>query len=152
MNKNGSLDKRVREHAQGKKLGRFNLRQFASKKETHVDVCKRLVALSDANGGYPIGYLVYFAVGKNAHRTFVFDDGYKSINEDKAKTILEWLKTFSEQNGNPKLFRNADVAHAFCHIYDKVTQDFDEFRKIISRVPISPKVENYKSLIKAMGI
>lgn len=147
-----SLDVRVRNAAQGIKLGKFNLRQFADKKQSHIDVCKQLVALSDEFGKYPIGYLVYFAISKNAHRTHVYEDGYKTINVDKARTILEWLKMFSEQNSAPKMFRDANIAHVFCKVYDKVTQNTEDFKNLIAKVPICAKVENFKALSLAMGI
>ena len=147
-----SLSAKVRLASEGKGLTRFNLRQFASKKVAHIEVCQKLVELSDKNDGYPIGNLVYFAVGKNAHRTHVYEDGYKTIDEKKAKTILSWLKLFAKHNGNPKLMRNADVAHLLCHYYDKVSKNTEDFKKVLEAYAPCDKVENYKSLATAMHI
>ena len=78
-----SLDTRVRlvaenEGGKGVKMPVwFTLPQHKALRQQHIDICKGLVALSVANGNYPITYLVYFAVGKNAHRKEVFEDGPK---------------------------------------------------------------------------
>ena len=66
----------------------FKLPQHKELREQHINVCKKLVELSAAHNNYPITYLVYFAVGKNAHRKEVFEDGYTNINEKKAETIF----------------------------------------------------------------
>ena len=92
-----SLDTRVRlvaenEGGKGVKMPVwFNLPQHKELRKKHIDICKGLVALSVANDNYPITYLVYFAVGKNAHRKEVFEDGYTKFDEKKAEKIFSWL-------------------------------------------------------------
>ena len=76
-----SLDTRVRlvaENNGGKGVKMpvwFILPQHKALRQKHIDICKKLVELSVANGNYPITYLAYFAVGKNANRQAVFEDG-----------------------------------------------------------------------------
>ena len=90
-----SIDARIRaisESDKGKGMPNwFNLPQYKEKRLLHIDICKKLTELSNANGGYPITYLVYFAVGKNAHRLPTFLSGYDKIDEKKAEKIFSWL-------------------------------------------------------------
>ena len=97
-----SLDTRVRlvaenEGGKGVKMPVwFNLPQHKELRQQHIDICKGLVALSVANDNYPITYLVYFAVGKNAHRKEVFEDGYTRFDEKKAEKISETMVNISQ--------------------------------------------------------
>lgn len=133
-----SLDARVRAIAEsGKAKGmpnKFNLPNNKENRLLHIDICKRLAELSDENGKYPMSQLVYFAISKNAHRIYVFEEGYKVFNEKKAKTILSWLKLFAKHNGNPKLFRNGNLAHAICRFYDKYSTKTKGFQGSIERL------------------
>jgi hypothetical protein len=94
-----SLDTRVRaiaESGKGKGMPNwFNLPQNKDKRATHIEVCTKLAELSKKNGNYPITYLVYFAVGKNAHRIPTFLSGYTKIDEAKA----EKMRVASEKYG-----------------------------------------------------
>lgn len=153
-----TLENRIRTIAKtdsGKGCGMdkwFTLPQYKEMRQLHIDICKKLVALSDKYGGYPITYLVYFAVGKNAHRVPVFAHGYENINEKKAETILKWLKMFAEHNGNEKLFRNADLAHALCRYYDKYSTKTEDFKALLEKYEPNPKVTNFKSVVEGLGI
>ena len=105
-----SLDARVRaiaESGKGKGMPNwFNLPQNKDKRVTHIEVCTKLAELSKKYDNYPITYLVYFAVGKNAHRIPTFLSGYTKIDETKAEKIFSWLKLFAKYHKNEKLFRN----------------------------------------------
>lgn len=151
-----SLKSRVRAIAEsGKAKGmpnKFNLPQNKENREAHIEICKRLAEMSDANGGYPITYLVYFAIGKSAHKTDVFLKGYNNFNEKKAKTILEWLNMFAKHNGNPKLFTNGNLAHALCRFYDKYSTSTEDFLNALSKYEPNPKVLNFKSVCDGLGI
>ena len=121
------------------------------KKALHVNICKKLAELSDKNGGYPITYLVYFAVGKSAHRTHIFEGGYETFNEKKAKTILSWLKAFAKYNGNDKLVRNANIAHALCAFYEQISSKPKDFNAALAAVTPNPKFKTFKEAFKALG-
>jgi hypothetical protein len=155
-----SLDTRVRlvaENNGGKGVKMpvwFNLPQHKALRQQHIDICKGLVALSVANGNYPITYLVYFAVGKNAHRKEVFEDGYTKFDEKKAEKIFSWLKLFAKYHKNDKLFRNPNVAHALCRFYDKFSTKTKDFKAAMELMPSNPKVDvkNAKAIVEGMGI
>lgn len=155
-----SLDTRVRlvaenEGGKGVKMPAwFNLPQRKIFRQLHIDICKSLAALSEANGNYPITYLVYFAVGKNAHRKEVFESGYNKFDEEKAKKIFAWLKLFAKYHNNDKLFRNPNVAHALCRFYDKFSTKTKDFKAAMELMPSNPKVnvKNAKAIVKGMGI
>lgn len=155
-----SLDTRVRliaenEGGKGVKMPAwFNLPQHKALRQQHIDICKGLVALSVANGNYPITYLVYFAVGKNAHRKEVFEDGYTRFDEKKAEKIFSWLKLFAKYHKNEKLFRNPNVAHALCRFYDKFSTKTKDFKAAMELMESNPKVDvkNAKAIVEGMGI
>ena len=155
-----SLDTRVRlvaenEGGKGVKMPAwFNLPQHKALRQQHIDICKGLVALSVANGNYPITYLVYFAVGKNAHRKEVFEDGYTNINEKKAETIFNWLTLFAKHHKNEKLFKNPNVAHALCRFYDKYSTKTKDFKAALAASESNPKIDvkNAKMSVETLGI
>ena len=155
-----SLDTRVRlvaenEGGKGVKMPAwFNLPQHKALRQQHIDICKGLVALSVANGNYPITYLVYFAVGENAHRKEVFEDGYTRFDEKKAEKIFSWLKLFAKYHKNDKLFRNPNVAHALCRFYDKFSTKTKDFKAAMELMESNPKVDvkNAKAIVEGMGI
>lgn len=153
-----SLDTRVRDIAEsGKGKGMpnwFNLPQNKDKRALHIDICKKLTELSVANGNYPITYLVYFAVGKNAHRLATFLGGYTKIDEKKAEKIFSWLKLFAKYHKNDKLFRNPNVAHALCRFYDKFSTKTKDFKAAMESMESNPKIDvkNAKAIVEGMGI
>ena len=151
-----SLEMRIRAIGEsGKAKGMpssFNLPKNKENRELHIGICKKLVELSNAYGNYPITYLVYFAVGKNAHRIHVFLDGYKKFDEKKAKTIFSWLKLFAKHNGNAKLFRNPNLAHALCRFYDKYSTKTKDFKAALEKYEPNPKVSNFTMVAEGLGI
>jgi hypothetical protein len=153
-----SLDARVRaigESGKGKGMPNwFNLPQNKERRLNHIDICKKLVELSNANGGYPITYLLYFAGGKNAHRIPTFLSGYTKINVEKAVRIFTWLKIFAKYHKNDKLFRNPNVAHALCRFYDKFSTKTKDFKAAMMLMESNPKVDvkNAKAIVNGMGI
>lgn len=130
----------------------FSLPQYKEMRALHIEICKKLVALSQKYDNYPLTYLVYFAIGKNAHRIPVFAHGYEKFDEKKAETILSWLKIFAKHNKNPKLFRNANLAHVLCRYYDKYSTKTKDFRDLLKNYEPNPKVTDFKSLATALGI
>ena len=132
----------------------FNLAQNKEKRLAHIDVCKKLTELSKANGNYPITYLVYFAVGKNAHRLPTFLGGYDKIDEKKAEKIFSWLKMFAEYHKNAKLFRNPNVAHALCRFYDKFSTKTKDFKAALMAMEKNPTIDvkNAKAIVEGLGI
>lgn len=156
--KKNTLDARVRaiaESGKGKGMPNwFNLPQNKEKRMLHIDICKKLAELSKNNGNYPITYLVYFAVGKNAHRLITFLGGYTKIDEKKANKIFSWLKLVAKHYGNKKLFGNPNVAHALCRFYDKYSTKTADFKAALEKCDVNDTldVKNAKMLVKALGI
>ena len=155
-----TIDARVRtiaENGSGKGVGMpnwFNLPQNKEKRVLHIDICKKLAELSNKYGNYPITYLVYFAVGKNAHRVPVFLSGYTNIDEKKAETIFSWLKLFAKYHKNEKLFKNPNVAHALCRFYDKYSTKTKDFKAALEKSAPNPQIDvkNAKMSVEALGI
>lgn len=151
-----TLEQRVRQIAEsGKGKGMpnwFNLPQNKENRLLHIDICKKLAALSDEFGGYPITYLVYFAIGKNAHRMPTFLGGYTKFDEKKARKIFSWLKLFAKHNKNEKLFRNANLAHALTRFYDKYSTSTKDFKAALEKYEPNPKVDNFTMVANGLGI
>ena len=153
-----TIDARVRAIAENEKgVGMpnwFNLAQNKEKRMRHIEICKKLNELSVANDRYPITYLVYFAVGKNAHRLSTFLGGYTKIDEKKAETIFKWLKLFAKYHKNDKLAKNPNVAHALCRFYDKFSTKTKDFKAAMETMEVNPKIDvkNAKTIVEGMGI
>ena len=158
--KKTTIDARVRsiaESGSGKGVGMpnwFTLPQHKADRVLHIDICKKLTELSNKYGNYPITYLVYFAVGKNAHRLPVFLTGYKQIDEKKSETIFSWLKLFAKYHKNEKLFKNPNVAHALCRFYDKYSTKTKDFKAALEKSESNPNIDvkNAKMSVEALGI
>jgi len=155
-----TIDSRVRaiaESGSGKGVGMpnwFTLPQNKEKRALHIDICKKLTELSNAHDKYPITYLVYFAVGKNAHRLCTFLGGYDKIDEKKAETIFKWLEMFAKHHKNEKLFKNPNVAHALCRFYDKYSTKTKDFKEALAKSESNPKIDvkNAKMSVETLGI
>jgi hypothetical protein len=149
--------KLIAKNGNGKGVGMpnwFTLPQNKEKRALHISICKKLLELSEKYGNYPITYLVYFAIGKNAHRTHVFLGGYETINEAKAEKIFSWLVLFSMYHKNEKLFKNPNVAHALCKFYDKVSTKTKDFKAALEKMEKNPNIDvkNAKYTMESLGI
>jgi hypothetical protein len=147
----------IAQNGNGKGVGMpnwFTLPQNKEKRALHINICKKLVELSEKYGNYPITYLVYFAIGKNAHRTHVFLGGYETINEAKAEKIFSWLVLFAMYHKNEKLFKNPNVAHALCKFYDKVSTKTKDFKAALNTMEKNPNIDvkNAKFTMEGLGI
>ena len=153
-----TIDARVRaiaESGKGKGMPNwFNLPQNKEKRVLHIDICKKLAELSQKHGNYPITYLVYFAVGKNAHRLCTFLGGYTKSDEKKAETIFNWLSLFAKHHKNEKLFKNPNVAHALCRFYDKYSTKTKDFKAALAASESNPNIDvkNAKMSVETLGI
>ena len=115
----------------------------------HHDICVELVRIA-TEYEFPYSALVYFAVGKDAHRKFVFEEGYKTIDVKKAETILKWLKKFAKYNNNQSFYTSDKVVHAFCKFYQEVStkdKDFNIGMKNFEKRPSKTfKVSSFKTM------
>ena len=109
-----TLNEMVRIEAH-QKDGRYNLRQYKSKKQHH-EICKKLVEFADKYK-FPMGVLVYIAVGTNAHRPIVFDKGYTKFNETKAEKVIKLCSIVAKQYGD-RFYTNDRVVHFLSRLYD----------------------------------
>jgi endonuclease IV len=110
----------------------YNLKQNADKK-LHYTICKRLNEISKEKK-FPMSVLVYIAIGTNAHRSQVFDMGYKKFDEKKALTIIKWCELFAKHFNNPSLRTNDNVVHALAKIYDKYSNKSTHFKSLLNKL------------------
>ena len=98
----GARITRIAESGSGKGCGMekwFTLPQYKEMRALHIDICKKLVELSKKYNNYPLTYLVYFAVSKNAHRTKTKDfkaamermESNPKVNTKNAKFLVEGM-------------------------------------------------------------
>ena len=118
----------------------------------HIEICKKLVELSESNENYALTALVYFADGKNAQRIPVFEQGYPEFDEKKAKTILKWLKMFAKHHENAKMFRNANIAHALCRFYDKYSKSTTKFKAALEASTKDSTISTFKDAAESLRI
>ena len=90
-----SLEMRLRLASEGKGLlPKYNLAQFKNKKERHIEICKKLLSLSESNGNFPITVLVYFAIDKSAHKS----SSKRYVNISSCSTFSIVIGLTSSQN------------------------------------------------------
>lgn len=100
-------------------VGRFNFMKNQTEKEiviNHHKICKELVRLSREKN-FPITTLVYVAIGTNAHKPSVFAKYYRKINTERALTVIELNKMFSDRFGE-KWFGYANLVHLLSRFID----------------------------------
>lgn len=120
------------------------IREVAAKNECnndlHHEICKKLVELSDRYD-FPMGVLVYIAVGTSAHKSKVFEKGYSKINEQKAIAVISICKLFANKFGTD--FRKNDkVVHMFSRYYD-IGGSKNKLRHIIDNANIDMSKQKF---------
>lgn len=129
-------------------VGRYNFLkgEVKQRKLNHHDVCKQIVAFSEESG-FPIGVIVYIAVGTDAHKPSVFSEGYKKFDEAKAKRIVKMCKIFAEHFGISEAASHSDkLVHALCR-YDNLFADSGKIgflRSCINDIPKPQKGVKFK--------
>lgn len=154
INADGSkakLENRIRSMASAR-LGKYNLSQYKALKENflrHKEICAQLVAISEKHN-VPCCYIIYFAVGKDAHKNVTFEKGYKSINVEKAEDIIELTKAFQS-------YLNMKVAtdklyHAVTKFYEKGNTNVSTFKSmLLTAPPCEEKGHDFKAFCKILG-
>lgn len=147
------LENRIRAMATAK-LGKYNLSQYKTLKENflrHKEICAQLVALSEKHN-VPCCYVIYFAVGKDAHKNPVFEKGYKSINIEKAEAIIDFTKAVQAYLGM-KTPTDA-LFHAVTKFYEKGNTNIAIFKSMLATAPqpTEPVENNFAAYCKVLGI
>lgn len=97
----------------------FKDEKHKEERERHIEVCKNLVALYNKTGRYmSYSALLYIAVGKTAHKSTDFLQGYKNFDEKKALKILERLSIVGNATGNMRHMKNMEMVKAVTHYYE----------------------------------
>lgn len=117
-------------------------RKLRTKKDIHHNVCVELVELQKACE-IPMGYLVYFAIGKNAHRLNIFEQGYKEIQREKAEQIIYYCNAFKKKYG--KL--DDKVVHAMTRYYE-VSNNKRKFNELLK----ASAIEKYKTATELLAL
>lgn len=138
------LEELIREEAKVNG-SRYNLAQFASKREHHR-ICKNLVQLADEHN-FPMGVLVYIAVGTNAHRLHIFEKGYNHFDSTKAEKVIKLCSIIDKKlnNGIEKKvnYRTNDrIVHLCSRYYDVNKGNEMRLRQILNKADL-PKVQAY---------
>lgn len=126
-----TLNDYIRLEAQ-KNVGTYNFCADKERKRTHNQICKQLVKLAD-EFKFPMGVLVYFAVGTNAHRLNVFERGYNRINLKKANQVIKLCEVFGKKFGD-KCRTNDKVVHMITRYYDIMDGKPQMFKQFCNNV------------------
>lgn len=154
INADGSkakLENRIRAMATAK-LGKYNLSQYKVLKENflrHKEICAQLVAISEKHN-VPCCYVIYFAVGKDAHKNVVFEKGYKSINVEKAEAIIEFTKAVQAYLGMKK--PTDALFHAVTKYYENGFTNVEAYKSMLATAPkpTEPIEKNFTSFYKIL--
>lgn len=124
-----TLNDLVREEAK-KNVSRYNFSKDKELKILHHNICKKLVEISDANN-FPMGVLVYIAIGTNAHRPCVFEKGYMRINEQKTERVIALCDIFAKKFGE-ETRTNDRLVHAVSRYVDLCGGGVLKFRQLVN--------------------
>lgn len=122
-----TLNDLIREEAK-KNVSRYNFHPRKAEMLNHNSICRQLVSLADKHN-FPMGVLVYIAVGTNAHRPCVFEQGYKRIEVEKAEKIIALCEIFAKRFGE-NTRTNDRLVHAVCRYVDKCGGGVLKFRQL----------------------
>jgi hypothetical protein len=102
---------------------------------------------------FPMSFLVYIAVSRDAHKESVFNSGYKSIDVKKAKVVMNMCKFFGLYNGKTMWSRNDKVVHACCKFYDKISPKYKDFEDMLKKTAVITSIPStMKELFNSWGI
>lgn len=111
-----------------KNVSRYNFHPRKAEMLVHHNVCKSLVNLADKHN-FPMGVLVYIAVGTNAHRPIVFEKGYTKCDVEKAEKIISLCEIFAKKFGE-NTRTNDRLVHAVCRYVDRCGGGVLKFRQL----------------------
>lgn len=129
------------------------------------EICKKLVEIADNNKfgsdkPYSMTQICYFAISTEAHKEHVFRKGYNKFNEVAAKVVMDMIRYWGEYNGNIRLSREANVAHAMTKVYKKLylATNADEVMDLFKAkcaecwIPYQGKSKTMKEITAAFGL
>ena len=108
----------------------LNLSQYKAIRDAialHCDICAKVVAIYNHIGrAYPITYLVYHAISKQAHRKEFYDAGIKTIAPlSDTLNIAAIAMAYSAYNGNKDV--DGDLLHGIVKYYQETGIEADAF-------------------------
>ena len=146
-----TLNDLVREEAK-KNVGRYNFVKDKESRVIHHNICKKLVELSDTHN-FPMGVLVYIAIGTNTHRPCVFEKGYIRINEQKAERVIALCDIFAKKIGE-NTRTNDRLVHAVSRYVDLCGGGVLKFKQLVNSMSEKDfnmrKIKTAKDLAKLL--
>ena len=108
----------------------LNLSQYKNIREAialHCDICSKVVCIYNHIGrAYPITYLVYHAISKQAHRKEFYDNGIKNIAPlSDTLNIAAIATAYSRYNGNKGV--DGDLLHGIVKYYGETGISAESF-------------------------
>lgn len=129
-----TLNELVRAEAM-KNVSRYNFHPRKAEMIAHHNVCKGLVNLADKHD-FPMGVLVYIAVGTNAHRPCVFEKGYRKIDVEKAEKVIALCEIFAKRFG-ANTRTNDRLVHAVSRYVDRCGGGVLKFRQLCNAMDVN---------------
>ncbi len=146
-----TLNDLVREEAK-KNVGKYNFVKDKELRVLHHNICKRLVELSDKHN-FPMGVLVYIAIGTNAHRPCVFEKGYAKLDEQKTERVIALCDIFAKKFGEGTR-TNDRLVHAVSRYVDLCGGGTLKFKQLVNALSAKEfnmrKIKTAKELAKLL--
>ena len=136
MAKNNIIESAIRNTANNKLNGKYNLAQYREggsrheekiKAILHKKVCEEIVAFADSHPTIPIYFILQVGVSKGAYKMSEFAKGYKAFKADEVEMVAKMGKAYYDYNEQYKR-KMTDVAiRLIMRYYERVSKDYNKF-------------------------
>lgn len=149
------VEQRIKDVANSKLSGKYNLVQFKAEKERmmiHKSVCEQVVAFSKENVHMPMYAILSAGISAGAFKNDEFEKGYRSFNAHKAKAVYEMANAYNKAMGGKGM--PSDVLYRVAmKYYKKVSTNVEDFKKSLDSAKVmSTERGNFAELCKNVGI
>lgn len=165
MAKKDSLETAIRNIAENKLNGKYNLSQYkeGGKRHqekldalTHKSVCEQVMAFKKTHEDIPLYQILSVGISKGAFKKTEFDKGYKRFDAKKVEAVVEFGRYYNKYHGI-KSTKISDVTiRLMTRYYEKVSTDMGKFLLALASSKVMGKECNnrghYDELCKNLGI
>jgi hypothetical protein len=166
METKNTIETAIRNTANNKLSGKFNLAQYKEggsrheekvKAMLHKKVCEEIVAFADTHKEIPFYFILSVGVSKGAYKMSEFAKGYKAFKADEVEMVAKMGRAYNDYNGQNKKKMSDVTIRLIMRYYEKVSKDFNHFlldlnkSKVMGKLCGSREVK-YEDLCKNLNI
>ena len=159
--KKNSVETAIRNAAENKINGKYNLPQFKKEGTQHYEerqkallhkkVCEEIVAFAAAHKDIPFYFILQVGVSKGAFKLSEFNKGYKSFNAAKVEEVHRMGMEYNKYNGREGKKMSDVTIRLIMRFYEKVSTDFDTFMDALSKSQVLGKECGKRGSYEALG-